>query len=319
VQILVFVPLGWIWFLGRVIADVRLDAWGLATAIVCLVFLAFGLHFFCGWLAHQIEKKRNAAEALPRPWTWRRTLTICSVMLLMFVSGIAVVGMTHQSVWLVTSPEPLLTSSFGRLVERLETENSLKQMALAMHTNHDVHKRLPAGALFDSNGKALHGWQTAILPWIEQEGLYKRIDLKLPWNDAVNAAHFKQEIVIYQYPGARPAFNEQGYALSHFSSNVRVIGGNVSLTLEDIKDGAGQTLLIGQIAENYPAWGYPLNWRDPALGLNQSAQGFGNPDKTGAIFAFADGHVKFLKNNVNPEVLKALSTPAGGEQILIED
>jgi prepilin-type processing-associated H-X9-DG protein len=62
-------------------------------------------------------------------------------------------------------------------------------------------------------------------------------------------------------------------------------------------------------------WGYPANWRDPALGLNRSPDGFGNGMGKGANFSFADGSVRFLANAVSPEVLKALSTPAGGEMV----
>lgn len=41
----------------------------------------------------------------------------------------------------------------------------------------------------------------------------------------------------------------------------------------------------------------------------------GSPFPYGAHLMFADGSVRFIKNSINPEVLKSLATPDGGEPI----
>src|SRR5262249_39906828 len=65
--------------------------------------------------------------------------------------------------------------------DRLISANNLKQLALAMHFYHDVHKRLPGPAIVDRNGKPLLSSRVAILPYVEQNALYKEFKLDEPW------------------------------------------------------------------------------------------------------------------------------------------
>ena len=104
--------------------------------------------------------------------------------------------------------------------------------------------------------------------------------------------------------------------LSHYSVNSRVMHGNFALRREDVKDGLSNTIMGGEVNANFRPWGDPVNWRDPAVGLGKSPDGFGGPWKSGVTqFLFMDGSVRALSNDIDPQVLKALSTPAGGEDV----
>ena len=35
--------------------------------------------------------------------------------------------------------------------------------------------------------------------------------------------------------------------------------------------------MAGEVAGDFKPWGDPTNWRDPALGINRSPEGFGGP------------------------------------------
>jgi prepilin-type processing-associated H-X9-DG protein len=98
-----------------------------------------------------------------------------------------------------------------------------------------------------------------------------------------------------------------------------MLGGNVPRTLQSVSDGASNTITAGEVVSNFKPWGDPTDWRDLTLGINRSAHGFGSVLPGGASFLFVDGSVRFLKNTIDPHVLKALGTPAGGEKVSAED
>jgi hypothetical protein len=162
----------------------------------------------------------------------------------------------------------------------------------------------------------LHSWETYSLIF----GGYStvEIDFKLPWNHPRNQKYF-QCIVPHFTNSLLPTpqvLDEQGFGLSHYAANIHVLGPNKPLCLADITDGTANTLLVGEVNANFKPWGHPVNWRDPAKGINRSPYGFGgSPYTAGAYFSMADGSVRFVSERIDPQVLQALSTPAGGERI----
>jgi prepilin-type N-terminal cleavage/methylation domain-containing protein/prepilin-type processing-associated H-X9-DG protein len=59
---------------------------------------------------------------------------------------------------------------------RLTCQSHLKGLALALHNYHDTKKTLPAGtrSIFNLERKSFTGWTLEILPYIEQENLYRQ-------------------------------------------------------------------------------------------------------------------------------------------------
>ena len=69
---------------------------------------------------------------------------------------------------------------------RAQSQNNLKQFALAMHNYHSTYNHLPPAASFDKNGKPMLSWRVMILPFIEQDALYKQFRLEEPWDSEHN-------------------------------------------------------------------------------------------------------------------------------------
>src|SRR5262244_2323756 len=59
---------------------------------------------------------------------------------------------------------------------RMKCSNNLKQLGLAIHNYHDVNGRLPPGGVWINQdwNQEKASWQTYILPFIEQDKLYRR-------------------------------------------------------------------------------------------------------------------------------------------------
>src|SRR5262249_42501610 len=154
------------------------------------------------------------AGAPPRRWPPRWTATILAAVVLAFVAGIASIGITHQTAWLLTSPEPLFEWGVGELLARHQSQNNLQQIGLARHNHHAERGNLPHGGKFTPRGCEPHGWQTFLLPYIEQEHLYRAIDLRRPWDHPVNAERMGALVETYLHPENEEQKTERGYALS---------------------------------------------------------------------------------------------------------
>jgi hypothetical protein len=153
--------LGWLGFLYRVVPEITIDWGATLTAVFSLAGLVCGLHLFLRWLTRETQNAENTGQTF-RVWQFRWTVASVAVVVLAFIAGISVVGITHQTSWLLSSPEPFLDNSFRNAIRRHQSQDNLKQQALAAHSYHDLHKLLPAGGTFDKYGQGLHGWQTAL-------------------------------------------------------------------------------------------------------------------------------------------------------------
>ena len=83
-----------------------------------------------------------------------------------------------------------------------QCRNNLKQIAMALHHYADAYGVLPPAYTVDAEGKPLHSWRTLILPYLEQQKLYDKIDLMKPWDDPVNAEAGKSDVWAYSCPSA---------------------------------------------------------------------------------------------------------------------
>jgi prepilin-type N-terminal cleavage/methylation domain-containing protein/prepilin-type processing-associated H-X9-DG protein len=92
---------------------------------------------------------------------------------------------------------------------RLQCTNNLKQIGLALHAYHDALKRFPPGYIdgnTDPNSTPDNdvgpgwGWATFLLPYIEQDNLYKQINLNVGIGVGPNVAVSQAPLVIYQCP-----------------------------------------------------------------------------------------------------------------------
>lgn len=71
---------------------------------------------------------------------------------------------------------------------RSQCTNNLKQIALAMHNFHATHNNFPPAFSTGKDGKPLLSWRVHILPFLEQDALYKEFHLDEPWDSPQNKA-----------------------------------------------------------------------------------------------------------------------------------
>lgn len=207
----------------------------------------------------------------------------------------------------------------------------LKQIGAALDAYLDAHGHFPAGGIFriqDDTATPMHGWMTALLPYLGHETLHRQVDFDRPYDDPVNRPVFKRVIPEFTVPDASVRYTSEGLAAAHFAGvggeridrergvvGLGVFGPNSRVKAADVTDGLSQTIVAGQIADALPPWGSAENWREIGAGLNQGHRGFGNPSRTGALFLFADGSVRFFSNRTPRDLLIRLSTRDGGDGV----
>jgi prepilin-type N-terminal cleavage/methylation domain-containing protein len=75
---------------------------------------------------------------------------------------------------------------------RMKCSNNLKQLGLALHNHHDATGEFPAA--FDeiptgtNNDSLNHSWTPRVLPYIEQDNLFRRYRFNLNWDAGANSA-----------------------------------------------------------------------------------------------------------------------------------
>lgn len=194
------------------------------------------------------------------------------------------------------------------------SHNNLKMMGLALHNYHDAVRSFPPGGVYAADGTPHHSWQTMLLPYVNQAALYNAVDFNLPWTDPANAPMFATLVPEYVNPAEQALISAPGGAVSHYAGNQHVLFENSHVSIQDVIDGSSNTMLAAEVAAGYRAWGDPSNVRDPAAGILRDASTFGSPANPNACsILLLDGSVRDVSNSISPDVLKALSTPAGGE------
>ena len=120
---------GWSTFLPDRLLKTTVNWSGVGMLVVCLGLTIAFAHSFCRWLW------RGTGHA--EPWRPRWTLTGVAVVVLMFVSGMAITGVAHQIGWLLHSPEPLVRAlGPGPRIAKAQADTRSIASAVSIYFHH---------------------------------------------------------------------------------------------------------------------------------------------------------------------------------------
>jgi uncharacterized protein DUF1559 len=192
-----------------------------------------------------------------------------------------------------------------------ESSNNLKQLGLAMHNYHDTMNAFPPAAVCDKTGKSLLSWRVLILPYVNEEKLYKEFKLDEPWDSEHNKKLLVKMPKVYAIPGKTKA----GDSDTHY----RVFVGNGAGfdwikggAIAGISDGTSNTIMC-VTSETAVPWTKPDDLEfDPAKDMTKL---IGLVVNGTAQATFFDGSVRTFRKIPPRATLNALITRAGGEVI----
>jgi RNA polymerase sigma factor (sigma-70 family) len=86
---------------------------------------------------------------------------------------------------------------------RQQSVENLKLIALGMHNHHEVYGFFPAAAIYSKDGKPLLSWRVALLPFFEEDNLYRQFHLDEPWDSAHNKKLLARMPKVFSVPGQK--------------------------------------------------------------------------------------------------------------------
>jgi hypothetical protein len=197
---------------------------------------------------------------------------------------------------------------------RNQCTNNLKQIGLALHIHHENHKAFPPAYTVDRAGKPLLSWRVLILPFIDQEALFKEFHLDEPWDSPHNKTLIERIPPLYVCPAAHFKKADRGkttYLAPRGKSTA--LAGAEGIKIQQFTDGTSNTIFLADAPPSRAViWTQPDDW-DVAEGDGLRAI-FG-AHVGGTEFLFVDGSVRFIRETVDPKVLWKLLTRDGGEVV----
>jgi hypothetical protein len=202
---------------------------------------------------------------------------------------------------------------------RATSQNNLKQIGLALLNFHDTNMRLPPPAICDPDGKPLLSWRVAILPFIEQDPLYREFKLNEPWDSPHNMKLLEKMPKVYAPVGVRtkePHTTFYQAFVSPAETNPGagfILNAKQGLRITDFLDGTSNTIVVAEAAEPVP-WTKPADLPfDPKGPLPK----LGGPFAPGFTALFMDASTRFFSRPPDDATLRALITRNGGEVVVL--
>jgi hypothetical protein len=195
---------------------------------------------------------------------------------------------------------------------RVQSQNNLKQLSLAMHNYNSMYGRLPAAAICDPNGKPLLSWRVALLPYLGEQNLYSQFKLDEPWDSPNNIRLLDRMPRVYQMPSDPNAVTHDTF-YQVFVGNGAAFEKTRGLSIpQDFPDGTMNVILIVEAGQAVP-WTKP---DDLPFDPNRPLPPLGNHFSGGFNAAGADGSVHFIPKSTPEPTLRQLITRNDGMPVM---
>ncbi len=240
------------------------------------------------------DRVGDKIEELLKPKLEGRTLTFQADANNAQLSNVAVIGT------LVGMLLPAV-QQVREAARRTQSMNNLRQVCLASLNYESAYMRFPSN-IVDPDGKPLLSWRVAILPFIEENELYKEFHLDESWDSPHNIKLLDRMPPTFRSPNVNAetktvylGFQGKG---TMFDPENRKVG------FGQIADGSSNTILCVESNEEVA-----IEWSKPQdLPFNKElpGSGVGGLRPGGFIVVLADGSTHFISRTIDPETLANL-------------
>jgi hypothetical protein len=188
--------------------------------------------------------------------------------------------------------------------EQLQTsEDNIKNIVLAYHNFNDANGFLPTNQL-SKDMKPLLSWRVQILPYIEQDNLYKQFKLDEPWDSDHNKKFIEQMPKIYAPVRGKADPGTTFYQAFGGSNGWLKPGASIP---RSFPDGTSNTFVCAEAAK-------PVIWTKPddLIFNGKDVPALGGMFDGRFHAGMGDGSVRRFRKGADPDVLKLLIDPTDG-------
>lgn len=192
--------------------------------------------------------------------------------------------------------------------------NHLRQIAIAMHLYAQKNKwQLPPAASHDEDGNPLLSWRVHILPWVEENELYKEFHLDEPWDSPHNRKLISRMPAVFACPNQKSDAGKTCYLVPVGETTLFPPNGQ-RFPLKEIPDGTSNTILCLEVNDEHTViWTKPDNL-DYNPNENSISRFLGH-HRGGFNIVFADGHALFVRETVDPETIHRAINRGDGQPL----
>ena len=190
-----------------------------------------------------------------------------------------------------------------------ETLNNMKMILLAFHNYHDVNGHFPPLANYGADGLPKLSWRVALLPYLDQNDLYKAFRQDEPWDSPHNKALIDRMPAVFQTPDSPAPWSQT--RIRGFAGKGAMFEGVRGIGIQEITDGTSNTVFIAVARD-------PVPWTQPAelpFAAGEPLPALDASDPQGYRLGLVDGSVRTLQKG-EEQTLRLAITRAGGEVLV---
>jgi hypothetical protein len=194
----------------------------------------------------------------------------------------------------------------------LTSDARLRSIGLALANYADVNGHFPPAVVRRPDGIPLHSWRVELLPFLEEDALYRKLNLKEAWDHPDNKALLEHVPEIFAMAETDPARSATGTRFLALVGQGGVFEEGTNVTLSHVTDGTGNTVAVVEAGDPVP-WAAP---RDIAYKPGDPLPKLGLPGADIVLVLLADGAPKRLSRAaLRPEDFAAFFTRAGNDRV----
>ena len=190
----------------------------------------------------------------------------------------------------------------------------MTQLTLACNNYECTYGTLPPAVVYGPDGIPLYSWRVLLLPFIEQDDLYKEFHLDEPWDSEHNIRLLERMPATYALPRYKRSQSPPYHTVCHvFVGPGTAFEGPGGIPFRDFSDGVSNTFLVVEAGE-------PAPWTSPRNIVYNPVQPvrLRGPFKDGFRAGMADGAMRWVPYDTPSEKLRAAITRNGGEKVSLD-